>query len=110
MSLPDFSILRPRRATDALAMLSHHAGEGARATRVLAGGTDLLPSMRQRLFDPRYVIDLRLLSDFKGIRETEHGVEIGALTTLREIEGSELLRRDYPVLVEAAKTVASPLI
>ena len=66
--------------------------------------------MRQRLFDPRYVIDLRLLSDFKGIRETEHGVEIGALTTLREIEGSELLRRDYPVLVEAAKTVASPLI
>jgi len=69
-----------------------------------------LPSMRQRLFEPQYVMDLRLLSDLKRIRETEHGVEIGALTTLREIEGSKVLQRDYPVLVEAAKTVASPLI
>ena len=110
MTLPDFRILRPRTAADALAMLNHHAGEGARATRVLAGGTDLLPSMRQRLFEPQYVMDLRLLGDLKRIRETEHGVEIGALTTLREIEGSKLLQRDYPVLVEAAKTVASPLI
>jgi 4-hydroxybenzoyl-CoA reductase subunit beta len=66
--------------------------------------------MRQRLFEPQYVMDLRLLSDLKGIRETEHGVEIGSLTTLREIESSEVFRRDYPVLVEAAKTVASPLI
>jgi 4-hydroxybenzoyl-CoA reductase subunit beta len=66
--------------------------------------------MRQRLFEPQYVMDLRLLSDLKRIRETEHGVEIGALTTLREIEGSKVLQRDYPVLVEAAKTVASPLI
>jgi 4-hydroxybenzoyl-CoA reductase subunit beta len=55
-------------------------------------------------------MDLRLLRDLKNIRETEQGVEIGALTTLREIEGSKLLQRDYPVLVEAAKTVASPLI
>jgi len=106
MAFSNFKLLRPRTSPDALALLSEHRAE----VRVLAGGTDLLPSMRQRLFEPQYVMDLRLLSDLKGIRETEHGVEIGALTTLREIEGSKLLQRDYPVLVEAAKTVASPLI
>src|SRR5262249_26455662 len=40
----------------------------------------------------------------------EQGIEIGALTTLREIEHSTLLREQYPVLVEAARNVASPVI
>jgi 4-hydroxybenzoyl-CoA reductase subunit beta len=106
MAFSNFKLLRPRTSPEALGLLSEHRA----AVRVLAGGTDLLPSMRQRLFEPQYVMDLRLLSDLKGIRETEHGVEIGSLTTLREIESSEVFRRDYPVLVEAAKTVASPLI
>jgi 4-hydroxybenzoyl-CoA reductase subunit beta len=106
MAFSNFKLLRPRISPDALGLLSEHRAE----VRILAGGTDLLPSMRQRLFEPQYVMDLRLLSDLKRIRETEHGVEIGALTTLREIEGSKVLQRDYPVLVEAAKTVASPLI
>ena len=91
-------------------MLQHHTGEDARATRVLAGGTDLLPSMRQNLFEPQYVLDLRPINELRGIRETAQGTEIGALTTLREIERSQMLRELYPVLVEAAKTVASPVI
>jgi 4-hydroxybenzoyl-CoA reductase subunit beta len=106
MAFSNFKLLRPRTSPEALGLLSEHRAE----VRVLAGGTDLLPSMRQRLFEPQYVMDLRLLSHLKGIRETEHGLEIGALTTLREIESSKFLQRDYPVLVEAAKTVASPLI
>ena len=114
MTFSDFTLLRPRTLNDALEMLqSHHgahAGEGARATRILAGGTDLLPSMRQKLFEPEHVLDLRRIEDLKGIRETEQGIEIGALTTLHEIERSELLRERYPVLVEAAKAVASPVL
>src|SRR6185437_10405509 len=78
--------------------------------RILAGGTDLLPSMRQKLFEPAHVLDLRQIKELKGIRETGQGIEIGALTTLHEIEHSALLRQQYPVLIEAAKTVASPLI
>ena len=110
MSLPEFHLLRPRALADALTMLSVFAGEGARATRVLAGGTDLLPSMRQKLFEPERVLDLRLINDLKGIRETEQGIEIGALTTLSEIEHSPILQEQYPILVAAAKTVASPVI
>ena len=110
MALSEFQLLRPPNLTHALAILNEYAGEGARATRILAGGTDLLPSMRQKLFEPEHVLDIRRIPELKGIRETDQGTEIGALTTLHEIEHSELLRARYPVLVEAARTVASPLI
>lgn len=110
MTLPSFRLLRPRSLSEALELLSSSADKSVRATRVLAGGTDLLPSMRQKLFEPEHVLDLRLVRELKGIRETERGIEIGAVTTLNEIEHSPLLRQRYPVLVEAAKTVASPVI
>jgi len=110
MTLSRFQLFRPRDAAEALVMLRDHAGEGARATRILAGGTDLLPSMRQKLFEPEYVLDLRLVKELRGIGETEQGIEIGALTTLREIERSQILQDQYPVLVEAAGTVAFPVI
>ena len=79
--------------------------------RVLAGGTDLIPSMRQKLFEPEYVLDLRGIAELRGIRpQSDGGVEIGALTTIRAVERSEVLRDHYPVLTEAAATVASPVL
>src|SRR5713226_1167056 len=105
MSLPDFQLARPRSLPDAIAFLRAHEN-----TRVLAGGTDLLPSMGQKLFEPEHVLDIRQVRELRGIRETEQGTEIGALTTLHEIEHSCFLRQHYPVLVEAAKTVASPVL
>jgi 4-hydroxybenzoyl-CoA reductase subunit beta len=67
--------------------------------------------MRQKLFEPEFVLDLRTVREMRGIRAlAEGGVEIGALTTLREIERSDVLRRHYPVLTEAAATVASPVL
>src|SRR5437764_1617022 len=110
MALSEFQLLIPPNLTHALAILNKYAGEGARATRILAGGTDLLPSMRQKLFEPEHVLDIRRIHELKRIPETDQGTEIGALTTLHEIEHSELLRHQYPVLTEAARTVASPLI
>ena len=67
--------------------------------------------MRQKLFEPEYVLDLRSLAALRGIKpDSQGGVEIGALTTLRAIERSDFLRRHYPVLTEAAGTVASPVL
>jgi 4-hydroxybenzoyl-CoA reductase subunit beta len=110
LSLPQFKLLRPRTLDEALSLLAKHAGEGARATRVVAGGTDLIPSMRQKLFEPEHVLDIRNVAGLKDIRQTDHGVEIGALASLTAIEQSALLRRRYPVLTQAAATVASPLL
>ena len=107
MSLPEFKLLRPRTVAEATQLLARHAPE----VQVIAGGTDLIPSMRQKLFAPRYVLDIRGIGELRGIRpQSRGGVEIGALTTLTEIEHSDFLRQHYPVLVEAAATVASPIL
>jgi 4-hydroxybenzoyl-CoA reductase subunit beta len=107
LSLPQFRLLRPRVIEEAVAGLATYAGN----IRVLAGGTDLIPSMRQKLFEPEYVLDLRGLGGLRGIRPHASGaVEIGALTTLAALEKSPYLRQHFPVLTEAAATVASPVL
>jgi 4-hydroxybenzoyl-CoA reductase subunit beta len=107
LSLPQFRLLRPRGTEEAVAGLAKHAGN----VRILAGGTDLIPSMRQKLFEPEYVLDLRGIAELRGIRAQAGGaVEIGALTTLSAIQKSAYLRRHFPVLTEAAATVASPVL
>ena len=107
MSLPSFQLLRPKTLDEAVALMAKHDGE----VKIVAGGTDLLPSMKQKLFTPPYVLDLRGVGELRGIRDRAgEGVEIGALTTLSAIEHSPLIRNDYPVLYEAVKTVASPVL
>ena len=107
MSLSPFRLLRPRSTEEAISLLSKRLNN----IRVLAGGTDLIPSMRQKLFEPEYVLDLRGITQLRGIRPQSDGaVEIGALTTLSAIEKSSYLRQHFPVLTEAAATVASPVL
>ena len=78
---------------------------------VLAGGTDILPSMKQKLFTPAYLMDIRGIDEIRGIHARPGaGMEIGALTPLSAIEDSEIIRRNYRVLHEAAMTVASPIL
>jgi 4-hydroxybenzoyl-CoA reductase subunit beta len=90
---------------EAVDLLGKHAD-----VQIVAGGTDLIPSLKQRLFTPAYVLDIRRIAELRGIRAVPQGTEIGALTTLAEIERSEHIRREYPVLHAAAKTVASPIL
>jgi len=106
LSLPQFKLLRPRTVEEALGHLAKHTSD----IRVLAGGTDLIPSMQQKLFEPEYVLDIRHIAELRGIQNTEQGTQIGALTTLTAIEYSDILRGRYRVLTEAAATVASPLL
>jgi 4-hydroxybenzoyl-CoA reductase subunit beta len=107
LSLPQFKLLRPRTLEDAIEYLAKHGAN----LRVLAGGTDLIPSMRQKLFEPEYVLDLSAIAELRGIKpHRDGGAEIGALTALRTIEKSDFLRQHYPVLTEAASTVASPVL
>lgn len=107
MSLPEFKLLRPRSVEEAVGHLDTYAGN----VRLLAGGTDLIPSMRQKLFEPEFVLDLRGIAALRGIKQQPDGsVEIGALTPLRAIERSDFLHQHYPVLTQAAATVASPVL
>src|SRR5437868_13241413 len=67
--------------------------------------------MKQRLFTPKYLLDIRGIDELRTIRSIPgHGTEIGALVTLSTIEDSEFIRRSYRVLREAVATVASPIL
>src|SRR5437868_11647413 len=107
MSLPAFKLLRPRTVEEAVGMLHRHHGE----IQICAGGTDLLPSMKQLLFTPKFLMDIRGIDGLERIRVTPGlGVELGALTTLSAVEDSGFIHRHYSVLHEAVKTVASPIL
>jgi len=107
VSLPAFQLLRPKTIDDAVSLMAKHGGE----IKVVAGGTDLLPSMKQKLFTPSYVLDLRGISALRGIHDVAgEGLQIGALTTLTEVEHTSSIRRDFPVLHSAVRTVASPVL
>ncbi len=106
MSLPQFKLVRPRGIDEALSHLSKHGT----STRVVAGGTDLIPSLRQKLFEPEYVLDVRRIPEMKGILPEGKSAVIGALTPLSAIERSAFLRQHFSVLTEAAATVASPIL
>lgn len=75
--------------------------------RVLAGGTDLIPKMKQRLFEPTDVINLKKIPELVGIKETDDGIWIGAATKLREIEKSELVQEKIPLQYLCTKTIGS---
>ncbi len=106
MALPEFQVLRPRSIDEAVEMLSKHAPNA----QILAGGTDLVPSLKQQLFAPQYLVDLGAIRELRAILSHDGGLQIGAMTTLMDVERSREIAQRYAVLHEAAKTVASPVL
>src|SRR5512146_98112 len=75
-------------------------------TRILAGGTDLLGCLRDRVFEANRLVSINGLAALKGIRErTGGGLRIGALTTLCEIAENRQVADSYPLLAQAAASV-----
>lgn len=107
LPLPVFDYHRPRTLPEAIALLQTL---GDRA-RIIAGGTDVLPNMKQGLFDPEHVVSVSRLEELRGIRVASGSPErllIGAGMRLNEIAESILVRRAAPALAEAASLVGGP--
>jgi xanthine dehydrogenase YagS FAD-binding subunit len=77
---------------------------------VYAGGTDLLIRLKNRLTQaPTYLVDIKKIQNLRYIKEDSQGnVVIGATTKLAEMADSDLLKRRYPMLVEAINYISSP--
>ncbi len=98
-----FEYVRPGSVAEAIDALS----EGGYGAKLLAGGQSLIPAMNFRLAQPELLIDLGNLDELRGIRECEHGgLMIGAMTTHREVERSELVARHTPLLAEVMPWIA----
>jgi len=104
--MPDFELLQPTSVKDALALLDRHGKDAWK----LAGGYDSLSWFKDRVKRPKVVVDLSGIAELKGVREVAGGVEIGALTTLSEVERHPVIRAKFRLLADAASHVASPQI
>ncbi|HEU4449348.1 MAG TPA: xanthine dehydrogenase family protein subunit M [Gaiellaceae bacterium] len=78
--------------------------------KLLAGGHSLLPLMRLRLARPELLVDVGRLGDLSYVREDGDAIAIGALTRYHDLERSELLRAEAPIVAHAAGTVGDPQV
>ncbi|MFH1349933.1 MAG: FAD binding domain-containing protein [Pseudomonadota bacterium] len=102
--LPEIECLFPKTLSEALSLLEKHKGQ----VKVIAGGTDLLSKMKRRELTPKYLIDLKGIEDLNFINyDSEKGLMIGAMATLSEVEESSIVRKDYPILVDALSQMGS---
>jgi xanthine dehydrogenase YagS FAD-binding subunit len=76
----------------------------------MAGGLDSFDWLKDRIKKPKVVVDLSGVDELKGIRTTDSGIEIGAMTTLTEVVRSPIVREKYSLLSEGAELAASPQI
>ena len=104
--MPHFELFQPADLETAFELLDRWGDRGW----ALAGGHDSLGWFKDRARRPDAVIDLEGISELKGIREVGAGLEIGALTTLTEVERDPQVRARFGLLAEAARRVATPQI
>jgi carbon-monoxide dehydrogenase medium subunit len=101
-----FEYHRPASLQDAVALLGR-LGEGA---KVLAGGQSLIPLMKLRLASPSHVVDLNRIPGLASIAEKDGALVIGALVRESELETSDLVRKRFPILADACRVIADPLV
>ncbi len=92
----------PKSISDALALLSKHGNEA----KVIAGGTDVMVDIKFKE-EPGCLVNIKKIPSLAGISESGGTLRIGALTTIREIETSAIVRDKLPVLWESAHQFAS---
>jgi aerobic carbon-monoxide dehydrogenase medium subunit len=102
--MKNFDYLEPTSVAEACALLKQHAGEA----KVFAGGSHLTILMKQGLYQPKALVNIKRIPELKGIRfNSTDGLIIGALVTHRELETSAVVKAKFPVLCEAEREVAN---
>ncbi len=101
-----FDYVRAGSAEEAISLIGQHGDEA----KFLAGGHSLLPLMKLRLAQPTVLVDIGRITDLSYIRDGGDHVAIGALTRHMDVENSELLRSDVPLLAHAAGHVGDPQV
>lgn len=103
MPLPPVEVLFPSTVAEAVAM--HAARPGA---LYVAGGTDLLPNLKHRLYDTGHLVSLSRLG-LAAVSSGEDGLTIGAGAVLADLVDDPMVRAHVPALADALRLVAGPL-
>ena len=108
LRLPPYQYHRPNSVADAVALKVKYGTDAM----FVSGGTDLIPNMKHRLFEPEHLIALKRIDTLRGIDEvsTDAGdtLRLGAAETLASVAGNPRVRELFPGLAEAAAHIAGP--
>ena len=96
--IPDYQLTTPASLTDVLTLLNQQLG----VWKPFAGGTDLMVLLEAGKLPHRNYVNLWGLNELRGIETTETHVTLGALTTYTEVQADPTLRREFPMLCQAA--------
>jgi len=107
MRLPKFEYRVPREIKDAVRMMADAGPQG----QFVAGGTDLYPNMKRRQQTPKTVISVGRVAELNRIEgDGRSGVRIGAGVSLTDLCEHPVIRRDYPSVAAAARTISTPVL
>lgn len=101
-----FDYHAPTSVDEALGLLGELGGDA----KVLAGGHSLIPAMRLRLAMPGALVDLSEIAGLSYIKEEGGELRIGAMTREVELERSAIVQERYPLLADAGRVIADPLV
>src|ERR1700704_2754347 len=105
MRLPKFEYRTPRTIAEAVKIV----GDTGPESQFVAGGTDLYPNMKRRAQKPANLILIMRLPELNQVTgDGGRGLVIGASMTLTDIVDNEIIKRDYPVIASAARTISTP--
>jgi len=103
-TLKPFSYITPQAASEAASLLAKHKEQA----KLIAGGTDLLVMMKDRVTTPKHIIDIKSISGLDYVKWDEKGgLSIGALTKISTVASSDVIKENLFVLYEAAKSLGT---
>ena len=107
--LPKVDYCAPENLEEVLSLIS---GKQKKEFIIYAGGTDLIPKIKKRLIEPpEMLIDLKGIPDLNYIDyDPGKGLKIGALTTVRSVATSPIVKKHFPIFSQAADSIASTQI
>jgi 4-hydroxybenzoyl-CoA reductase subunit beta len=107
MRLPKFEYRVPQKIAEAVKII----GDVGPVGQFVAGGTDLYPNMKRRQQTPQTVISVMRLQELNQVTGNgSRGLGIGASMTLTDIIEHPIIKRDYPVIAQAARTISTPIL
>lgn len=101
-----FEYFAPSGLEEALRLVAQYGEEG----KIMAGGQSLIPLLKLRLASFPYIIDISEIKGMNYIREEDDFLNIGALTTINDLEESEVIKNRYGIIHEAASQIADPQV
>ena len=106
MKSSNFSYRRAKTLSEAFDLFDYYGDDA----RILAGGQSLMPMLNMRLSSPIALIDINQIPELNNIEESLKGLKIGALVRHYEVENSQLVEQNLPLLYEAIPHIAHTAI